>query len=336
MISQSSNSENASSSLSTHRSVMFDGTDVLRISELAIRVHVHHSPKVKPAYSSSCDGDLGLGWEGQRCHGCFLSELFEHVQNTGLPHSLDARTRKFSIVTNNTAALLYIGGYDHGRVKGEMVMVPMSSYGYSVKVDGVRVGDDRRSLELFEFVDPSKRDFVSGDVDFSQPCLCFPNHDVNGTLRESPYERFSRFKLESGQKSISLSLKDAAGQTRLLRIPGDVCVQPCSGSLVLGDPFYRNFVVLYDLSDGLQPRFGFGKMKGADGSETSFKPQSPDFFPHLASTHDPIAVPVEKKLVRVPSEAGQSSAFRYLYLIHASLGTPAKVDDYSYCLVTEK
>ena len=44
-------------------------------------------------------------------------------------------------------------------------------------------------------------------------------------------------------------------------IPFDQCVEPAGSDLILGDPWFRLFVVMHDLSDLENPKMGLGKRK---------------------------------------------------------------------------
>jgi hypothetical protein len=44
-------------------------------------------------------------------------------------------------------------------------------------------------------------------------------------------------------------------------IPFDQCVEPAGSDMILGDPWFRLFVVMHDLSDLENPMMGLGKRK---------------------------------------------------------------------------
>lgn len=167
------------------------------------------------------------------------------------------KRRAFSFVSTDDKGEIHLGGYDPAAITGDMFMTPcISTHDYSVVAMSLRYGDQ----DLIEFKGSSAKgaQYVPAIMDSGTSCLVMPDSDLNGKLTKSP---FSTWKSAVGdvdkpatQESFFINI---AG--REFEIPYHIwylsdtnqsCVQPAPPGfpgLLVGDVFFRRYLVLFDL-----------------------------------------------------------------------------------------
>uniref|UniRef100_A0A7S0HDJ0 Peptidase A1 domain-containing protein n=1 Tax=Hanusia phi TaxID=3032 RepID=A0A7S0HDJ0_9CRYP len=179
--------------------------------------------------------------------------------------------RAFSFLSTDKKAEIQLGGFDPDAIEGQMFLTPsISPHDYSVVAVSLKYGD----TELLQFkpTDPRLR-YVPAIMDSGTSCLVMPDSDLNGLIHNKP---FSTWKSIVGDTTHPKEKKDftlnIAG--REFVIPYDSwflddsnqsCVQPAPPGfpgLLVGDVFFRRFLVMFDLQHYPQSVvIGIGKQK---------------------------------------------------------------------------
>jgi hypothetical protein len=113
-------------------------------------------------------------------------------------------------------------------------------------------------VELLNF-DSGKKSFV-GEFDSGTTCLLLPNTDVKGNFTTSPFGILAREQGQGKKFPLVYHARDLDGNVRTYEMSYTECVEPTDETMILGDPWFRKFVVLHDLVDlknkkmGLAPR----------------------------------------------------------------------------------
>ena len=181
---------------------------------------------------------------------CILRELAERrVRDLCLQQSLTQRgsperegftpmPRKFAFTASEEVGELQLGGYDTDSISEPMQLFPMAGFAYGVNVTSIKFGN----TELLNF--DGGNDAYVGEFDSGTTCLLIPNGTVNGTFQKSPFE-------------ILLDEQNAGGTFPLVYTIGgreysiayEECVEPADRAMILGDPWFRKFIVLHDLEN---------------------------------------------------------------------------------------
>ena len=165
--------------------------------------------------------------------------------------------RAFSFVSTDTKGEIHLGGYDPAAISGDMFMTPcISTHDYSVVAMSLKYGE--KELIQFKGSVTKGAQYVPAIMDSGTSCLVMPDSDLNGKLAFSP---FSTWKKEVGDVDAPSSHEsffiNIAG--REFEIPYHIwylsdtnqsCVQPAPPGfpgLLVGDVFFRRYLVLFDL-----------------------------------------------------------------------------------------
>lgn len=135
---------------------------------------------------------------------------------------------------------LQLGGYEADSISEPMQLFPMAGYAYGVNVTSIKFGE----TELLNFVGEDKGDAYVGEFDSGTTCLLIPNGTVNNTFHTSPFQ----ILLDEQNKGGTYPLIYTIGG-REYSIAYEECVEPADRAMILGDPWFRKFIVLHDLED---------------------------------------------------------------------------------------
>ena len=148
--------------------------------------------------------------------------------------------RKFAFTASEEVGELQLGGYEADSISEPMQLFPMAGYAYGVNVTSIKFGE----TELLNFVGEDKGDAYVGEFDSGTTCLLIPNGTVNNTFHTSPFQ----ILLDEQNKGGTYPLIYTIGG-REYSIAYEECVEPADRAMILGDPWFRKFIVLHDLED---------------------------------------------------------------------------------------
>ena len=171
-------------------------------------------------------------------------------------HKLDRRA--FSFFSTDDRAEIHLGGFDPEAITGQMFLTPtIAPTDYSVVALSLKYGDN----ELLDFKSTNPRlRYVPAIMDSGTSCLVMPDSNIGGVLGDSPFQKWSDLVKVVDQPALRESFWLNLGG-REFEIPFDTwyladtnqsCVQkapPGFPGLLVGDVFFRRYVVMFDLSD---------------------------------------------------------------------------------------
>jgi len=121
----------------------------------------------------------------------------------------------------------------------------VQGFAYGVNVTSIKYGH----TELLNFV-PGHDSYV-GEFDSGTTCLLLPNTTVNGTFENSP---FMKLLARQNMGEAFPLVYTIGGET--FEIAYEECVEPASRAMILGDPWFRKWIVMHDLTDLQNKRMG--------------------------------------------------------------------------------
>ena len=174
--------------------------------------------------------------------------------------------RKFSFFSTDDAAEVQLGGYDPATC-GEMFYTPsLSPTDFIVGVTSVRFGKSlERSVELLQFSDPTGAEYLPAILDSGTSCLVIPGDNLDGKLSNAPFDDFSSLwaKDKSFYLRIGGKLHEVPFSSWYLSRTNQTCVQPSPAGmqgLLIGDIFFRSYMVEFDMEDERRPIIGIAKL----------------------------------------------------------------------------
>ena len=222
----------------------YDGQDMAKLGKYSVETRLGMITHCNSANFNDVDGIIGFGWADQNRSAAILKTL---TQN-GRPHwgikqrdDFHPMPRKFAFTASEEVGELQLGGYEADSIAEPMQLFPMAGYAYGVNVTSIKFGE----TELLNFVDENAdNNAYVGEFDSGTTCLLIPNATVNGTFTKSPFQ-------------ILLDEQNAGGTFPLVYTIGgreysiayEECVEPADRAMILGDPWFRKFIVLHDLVD---------------------------------------------------------------------------------------
>mmetsp|Transcript_20517 Transcript_20517/g.32092 ORF Transcript_20517/g.32092 Transcript_20517/m.32092 type:complete len:489 (+) Transcript_20517:120-1586(+) len=226
----------------------YDGQDMALLGKYQVETRLGMITHCNSANFNDVDGIIGFGWANQNRSAAILKTLTQD----GRPHwDIQQREdfipmpRKFAFTANEEVGELQLGGYEPKSTSGPMHMFPMAGFAYGVNVTSIKFGD----TELLNF-QPSHDSYV-GEFDSGTTCLLLPNSTVNGTFKSNPFQLLLD-KQNSGQ---AFPLVYTIGGKQF-EIAYEECVEPADRAMILGDPWFRKWIVLHDLTDLKNKKMG--------------------------------------------------------------------------------
>jgi hypothetical protein len=217
------------------------------------------------------DGILGFGLpkpgrEGRRLPRPILWSLTDGKE-TRQDSNTQELHRKFSFFSTDTAAELQLGGYDPDTCSDVMYYTPsLSKTDFIVGVTSLKFGSDEGTApELLQFTNPTGGEYLPAIMDSGTSCLVIPGDRLDGRLQNNPFNDFS--SLWAVDKSFYITI---GGQqfkvpysSWFLERTNQTCVQPSPSGmqgLLIGDVFFRSYMVEFDMSDKLRPIIGIAQL----------------------------------------------------------------------------
>ena len=221
------------------------------------------------------DGILGFGWLDHDRSPCLFKTLTQESRDDwGIKQPFEFRPmpRIFSLTASDNEAELQLGGYDPESIDGEVAWVPMSKHqDYGASVASITYGDGDDAVELLQFKGQEPGHYKMGYIgkfDSGTTCILMPNTTINGQLEQSPFEKLLQLQLEGKKRSLYYTFIDEQHRPVRLEIEYEHCVEPTAYRMILGDPFFKKYVVIHDMQDMNSKRMGLGlRKKSYDLSE---------------------------------------------------------------------
>jgi hypothetical protein len=210
-----------------------------------------------------CDGILGLGLKDNSMQASILATPYFYSlcdSNSGLPCV-------FSLLLTSTGGEIQLGGYKPAsvlpgaNVTYSQVTTPCcdDQVSYQVSVTSIRIAAGAASRTIYTTPITGSASMVT-IVDSGISCIALPANVVSSSASGNVYADAMNF------------LRANPGATLYFKIGGvefavplvDNCLLS-SGSeeLALGDPFFREVLVVHDLSNKASPRLGFARKNPA-------------------------------------------------------------------------
>jgi hypothetical protein len=234
----------------------FDGQDFVQLGSFRVltRLGVIQSSESDTVSSSRVDGILGFGFYGGNRSASLLKTLSQparpgwHVTQAA---SFTPMPRKFAFLANSTAGELQLGGFDPACTSSRMMRFPMRGPSYGVRVYSIQYGDGEDAEEILDFNAASHdpKDSFVGELDSGTTCVLLPNTTVNGTFEDAPFNKLLQLQLQGLRRPLVFTLRDEDGRDRRFSIPYRECVESSRSALILGDAFFRRWLVLHDLEN---------------------------------------------------------------------------------------
>lgn len=226
----------------------YDGQDYAKLGKYSVETRLGMITHCNSANFNDVDGIIGFGWADQNRSAAILKTLTQDAR----PHwdiqqrsEFDPMPRKFAFTASEEVGELQLGGYEADSISEPMQLFPMAGYAYGVNVTSIKFGN----TELLNFVD--NHDAYVGEFDSGTTCLLIPNGTVNNTFDKSPFQ----ILLDEQNKGGSFPLVYTIGG-REYSIAYEECVEPADRAMILGDPWFRKFIVLHDLVDLKDKKMG--------------------------------------------------------------------------------
>jgi len=163
------------------------------------------------------------------------------------------------------AAEIQLGGYDPDSIEGEMVWIPMSKHqDYGASVASITYGDGEDAVELLQFKGQEPGQYKMGYIgkfDSGTTCILMPNTTINGQLEKSPFETLLDLQLQGKKRSLYYTFLDEKHRLVRTEIEYEHCVEPTAYRMILGDPFFKKYVVVHDMQDLKSKKMGLGVRK---------------------------------------------------------------------------
>lgn len=221
------------------------------------------------------DGILGFGCKKHRQN--LPTPLFWAMTD---PNNMESNARhiqrKFSFFSSQDAAELQLGGYDPETVDGDLYFVPTSSPNdFIVDVSSLRFGDPLNpgsAVELLPFSQmytanqpPGVTPHLPAILDSGTSCLVIPGSTLDGTLNDSPFSVFAKNWATGKSFWITINGKqfEIPFESWFLSKSNETCVQETPAGmngLLVGDVFFRSWLVLFDMTKENAPVVGIGKL----------------------------------------------------------------------------
>jgi len=217
------------------------------------------------------DGILGFGLPKPGREGRQLPRPILWALTDGKETRQDSNTqelhRKFSFFSTDTAAELQLGGYDPQTCDDTMYYTPsLSQTDFIVGVTSVKFGHTETGAEeLLQFTNPTGGEYLPAIMDSGTSCLVIPGDRLDGRLQNNPFNDFSRLWAVDKTFYVTIGGQQFAVpySSWFLERTNQTCVQPSPEGmqgLLIGDVFFRSYMVEFDMSDKLRPIIGISQL----------------------------------------------------------------------------
>jgi len=226
----------------------YDGQDFVQLGKYSVETRLGMITHCNSANFNDVDGIIGFGWANQNRSAAILKTLTQQGRphwDIDQPGGFVPMPRKFAFAANEEVGELQLGGYDRSSTLEDMHMFPMAGFAYGVNVTSIKFG----SLELLDF--DVAHDAYVGEFDSGTTCILLPNSTVNSTFKKSPFEKL----LDAQNKGEAHPLIYTIGG-REFNIAYEECVEPADKAMILGDPWFRKWIIMHDLEDLKNKKMG--------------------------------------------------------------------------------
>ena len=262
----------------------YDGADMATLGKYEVKTRMGMIEHCNSRNFDDVDGILGFGWADQPRSAALLKTLTQSARpgwmiNTQPFLGNDVpMPRTFAFTADHQLGELHLGGVDPAMVTSDMVMMPMTGENvYGIDIHSITYG----GVELLHFhQDLPKKAFV-GEFDSGTTCLLLPNTDVKGNFTTSPFGILAREQKAGKQHALMYKTRDVDGNEHTYEMAYTECVEPTDETMIMGDPFFRKWVVMHDLENlndkkmGLAPKNPSYKL----GATTDRSILTPDHAP---------------------------------------------------------
>jgi len=253
----------------------FTAEEFVELGQFRARVPVGIITDCNSPDFNGVDGILGFGCKKQRAN--LPKPLFWAMTD---PKNMESNARhiqrKFSFFSSQDAAELQLGGYDPETVEGDLYFVPTSSArDFIVDVSSLRFGDPLHpsaAVELLQFSQMYTSSQPAGQtphlpaiMDSGTSCLVIPGNTLDGTLNDSPFSLFAKNWATGKSFWITINGRqfEIPFESWFLLKSNETCVQETPAGmngLLVGDVFFRSWLVLFDMTVENRPLIGIGKL----------------------------------------------------------------------------
>jgi hypothetical protein len=237
----------------------YDGSDFVQVGQYSILSRLCFITETEGHSLFNVDGIVGFGLVEFKRSPSLLETMSQRQRkdwNITQPGKI-LEKRQFAFIASDKTAEVQLGGYDPKAVVGDMFYTHRfgSPYSYSVKMLGLRLGDK----QILDFTPQNTS--IPALLDTGTSCITLPSTKMNKSFTSTPYDDFAQASAEwdfSTKPSLFFNIDGTE-----LELPFDAwhtngCVEPSKKDLILGDPFFRYYVVLFDMIK--KPyKFGIGK-----------------------------------------------------------------------------
>ena len=251
----------------------FNGFDVVQLGNFHGRAPFGVITDCNSPDFNGVDGILGFGlpkpgFEGRQLPRPILWALTDKDVADSNAQEL---TRKFSFFSTDTAAELQLGGYDPATVTNLMLYTPsLSSTDFIVGVTSLTYGhpDKNDHVELLKFTNPTGGEYLPAIMDSGTSCLVIPGDHMGGKLQNNPFDDFTQLWDEDTSFWITIGGRtfEIPYHAWFLEETNQTCVQPSPDGmqgLLVGDVFFREYMVEFDMGDESRPIIGIAKLNKA-------------------------------------------------------------------------
>jgi len=194
--------------------------------------------------------------------------------------------RKFSFTANYEVGELQLGGYDPQMLAADFTMFDMVGENvYGIPIHSITYG----GVELLHFADTNHKKVFTGEFDSGTTCLLLPNSDVTGNFTTSPFGILAKEQAKGERHPLLYKVKDIYGEEHTYAMAYTECVEPTDDTMIMGDPFFRKWVVLHDLTDLKHKKMGLApknpSYKLATTTDASILTPGHAPVPSLANPH---------------------------------------------------
>ncbi len=218
------------------------------------------------------DGILGFGLPKPGGEGRQLPRpiLFALTDKGAQDSNAQNLLRKFSFFSTDKEAELQLGGYDPATCTDDMQYTPsLSSTDFIVGVTSLTYGKPSgKKTELLKFVQPTGGEYLPAIMDSGTSCLVIPGDTLGGRLSNSPFDDFTNLWDEDTSFWVTIGGKtfEIPYSSWFLAETKQTCVQPAPAGmqgLLIGDVFFREYMVEFDMVDEGRPIIGIAKLNKA-------------------------------------------------------------------------
>lgn len=241
----------------------YDGADMATLGQYGVMTRMGMIEHCNSRNFDDVDGILGFGWADQPRSAALLKTLTQkdrpswNMFDQPFKGDHSPMPRKFAFTANYEVGELQLGGYDPQMISADFTMFDMVGENvYGIPVHSITYG----GVELLHFADTHPSKVFTGEFDSGTTCLLLPNSDVKGNFTTSPFGILAREQAKGERHPLLYKVKDIYGEEHTYAMAYTECVEPTDDTMIMGDPFFRKWVVLHDLTDlshkkmGLAPR----------------------------------------------------------------------------------